>query len=93
MPTRSTECGLPVELLLTSNWPERSPNPIGLSATSMVQEACGASEIPHVVPVITKSGLTVTAPANGNLAPPGYYKLFILNSNGVPSIAPLIQVH
>ena len=38
-------------------------------------------------------GLTVTAPANGNLAPPGYYMLFILNSNGVPSIAPLIQVH
>jgi hypothetical protein len=38
-------------------------------------------------------GLTVTAPANGNLAPPGYYMLFILNANGVPSIAPLIQVH
>jgi len=38
-------------------------------------------------------GLTVTAPANGNLAPPGYYMLFILNANGVPSVAPLIQVH
>ena len=31
--------------------------------------------------------LTVTAPANGNLAPPGYYMLFIVDSNGVPSIA------
>jgi hypothetical protein len=38
-------------------------------------------------------GLTVTGPANGNLAPPGYYMLFILNANGVPSIAPLVQVH
>src|SRR5262249_40041177 len=37
-------------------------------------------------------GLTVTAPANGNIAPPGYYMLFILNANGVPSIAPLVQV-
>ena len=27
--------------------------------------------------------------ANANLAPPGYYMLFIVNSNGVPSIAPL----
>ncbi|MCU1270103.1 MAG: repeat/fibronectin type domain protein [Acidobacteriaceae bacterium] len=37
-------------------------------------------------------GLTITAPANGNLAPPGYYMLFVLNSNGVPSIAPFVQL-
>jgi hypothetical protein len=36
----------------------------------------------------TGSGsLTVTAPPNGNIAPPGYYMLFILNSSGVPSVA------
>ena len=28
--------------------------------------------------------LTVQAPSNGNIAPPGYYMLFILNGNGVP---------
>ncbi len=31
--------------------------------------------------------LNVKAPATGNLAPPGYYLLFILNSEGVPSVA------
>ena len=31
--------------------------------------------------------LTVTAPPNGNVAPPGYYMLFILNNSGVPSVA------
>jgi Domain of unknown function (DUF1929)/Glyoxal oxidase N-terminus/Bacterial Ig-like domain (group 2) len=36
--------------------------------------------------------LTVTAPPNGNIAPPGYYLLFILNSSGVPSIAPFVQI-
>ena len=36
--------------------------------------------------------LTVTAPPNGNIAPPGYYMLFILNSNGVPSVAKFVQV-
>jgi hypothetical protein len=35
--------------------------------------------------------LTVTAPPSGNIAPPGYYMLFLLNSSGVPSVASFIQ--
>jgi Domain of unknown function (DUF1929) len=41
----------------------------------------------------TSSGLTVQAPANRNMAPPGYYMLFILTSNGVPSKARIIRLH
>jgi Domain of unknown function (DUF1929)/IPT/TIG domain/Glyoxal oxidase N-terminus len=36
------------------------------------------------------SALTVTAPPNSNVAPPGYYMLFILNGSGVPSIASFV---
>jgi titin len=36
-------------------------------------------------------GLNVTAPASGNLSPPGYYMLFIVNSNGVPSVAAMMR--
>jgi hypothetical protein len=36
--------------------------------------------------------LNVTAPPNGNYAPPGYYMLFILNGAGVPSIAKIIRI-
>ncbi|MFZ0636176.1 MAG: galactose oxidase-like domain-containing protein [Candidatus Acidiferrales bacterium] len=36
--------------------------------------------------------LTATAPPNGNVAPPGYYMLFILNSSGVPSLATFVQL-
>ena len=36
--------------------------------------------------------LTVTAPPNGNIAPPGYYMVFILNTSGVPSVATFVQV-
>lgn len=36
--------------------------------------------------------LTVTAPSNGNIAPPGYYMLFILNSAGTPSVATFVQL-
>src|SRR4029077_6312223 len=41
---------------------------------------------------LATGGLNVTAPLNGNIAPPGYYMLFILNGNGVPSVARIIQV-
>jgi uncharacterized membrane protein len=36
--------------------------------------------------------LLVNAPVNGNLAPPGYYMLFVLNAAGVPSVASWVQV-
>jgi hypothetical protein len=40
----------------------------------------------------TTAGLNVTAPSDPNLCPPGHYMLFVLNANGVPSIARIIQI-
>ncbi len=37
-------------------------------------------------------GLDVTAPASGSLAPPGYYLLFILDGQGVPSVAQFVHL-
>lgn len=34
--------------------------------------------------------LHAKAPADANLAPPGYYMLFIITTDGVPSIAPMV---
>lgn len=36
-------------------------------------------------------GLQVTAPANVNLAPPGLYMMFLVDANGVPSVASWIR--
>ena len=36
--------------------------------------------------------LNVTGPPNGNIAPPGYYMLFLINNSGVPSVATFVQV-
>ena len=36
--------------------------------------------------------LNVTSPPNGNIAPPGYYMLFVLNTAGVPSVARFVQL-
>jgi hypothetical protein len=38
------------------------------------------------------NGLNVTAPSNANTTPPGYYMLFILNGNGVPSVASILRI-
>jgi hypothetical protein len=40
----------------------------------------------------TTGGLTVQAPNSANLAPPGYYMLFIIGSNGVPSVASMVKI-
>jgi hypothetical protein len=40
----------------------------------------------------TQGGLTLTAPSSANAAPPGYYMLFLVNSSGVPSVAPYVQL-
>jgi Galactose oxidase-like, Early set domain/Concanavalin A-like lectin/glucanases superfamily/Bacterial Ig domain/Glucodextranase, domain B/Kelch motif len=36
--------------------------------------------------------LNVQTPANANLAPPGYYMLFIVDTNGVPSVATILNI-
>ena len=38
-------------------------------------------------------GLNVTMPSDANACPPGYYMIFILNGNGVPSVAQIISVN
>jgi len=41
---------------------------------------------------LTSGGINVTAPADSNKCPPGYYMLFVLNAAGVPSEARIIRV-
>jgi len=36
--------------------------------------------------------IQATSPANGSIAPPGYYMLVLVNSNGVPSVMPFLNL-
>jgi hypothetical protein len=49
---------------------------------------------PSPQPACSGSGstLSLTSPPNGDIAPPGYYMLFLLDSAGVPSVAQFIQL-
>jgi hypothetical protein len=40
----------------------------------------------------TPDRVTVTSPPDGNLAPPGYYMLFVVDTAGVPSIATFLRL-
>jgi hypothetical protein len=40
----------------------------------------------------TPSGLSVTLPASGTIAPPGPYMLFLVNSNGIPSVGQILRL-
>jgi hypothetical protein len=58
-----------------------------------VTHAFGTDQREVEMSFTTNSGaVTVTAPPNGNIAPPGYYMLFLLNSAGVPSLANFVQI-
>jgi Domain of unknown function (DUF1929) len=49
-------------------------------------------ELPFTADVANQE-LAATAPANSNLAPPGYYMLFLLDTFGVPSCAKFVQLY
>ena len=40
----------------------------------------------------TDGAVRATTPPNANLAPPGYYMLFIVNADGVPSVAKMLRL-
>ncbi|HLK10799.1 MAG TPA: galactose oxidase-like domain-containing protein, partial [Candidatus Binatia bacterium] len=50
---------------------------------------CGAAPQP---PCTGAGTLTLTSPPDGDVAPPGYYMLFLLDGGGVPSAARFIQL-
>jgi galactose oxidase len=60
---------------------------------SSVTHSFNASQRINFLPFQVKGGsLTVTAPPNANVCPPGHYMLFILNSQGVPSVSKIVQI-
>jgi hypothetical protein len=58
-----------------------------------VTHAFDAGQLAKTLPFSpTAAGVDVTAPERRELAPPGYYQLFILNRNGVPSTGKIVRI-
>jgi len=95
---RPTITQAPTQIHFATNFFVATPD--GATITSAVLIRTGAvthffDQNTRFVPVTFQQaagGLTLTAPADGFAAPPGYYMLFLVNGSGVPSVAPIIQL-
>ena len=56
------------------------------------QRRCRPALHPADVHAQRHGTLTLDAPANPNSAPPGYYMLWIVDTNGVPSVSTQVQL-
>ena len=66
---------------------------VTLIRLSSVTHSFNAGQRINFLPAQVAGGtLTATAPPNANVCPPGHYMLFIVNLQGVPSVAKIIQV-
>ena len=88
----------PATVSYGSNFFVQSPDGASIASVSLIR----AGAVTHSVDMgqsfqnlsfqQTSGGLTIQAPANSNLATPGYYMLFLVNSKGVPSVASFVRL-
>ena len=96
---RPTITAAPADIRYGASFTVQTPDASRITSVSLVR----LGSVTHAInmdqrflslPFQADSGvLSVQAPASGNLAPPGSYMLFILDGNGVPSVAPVVKVH
>jgi Galactose oxidase-like, Early set domain/Fibronectin type III domain/Glyoxal oxidase N-terminus len=78
--------------------PLSTPDAASIASVNLVSLGADTHQLDmnqHFVPLAftaNGSGLSVQAPASPELAPPGYYMLFIVNGNGVPSVASIVRI-
>jgi len=76
-----------------------TPNPSSISRVSLVRLGATTHHYEANARLIwlqitgtSSNSITVSAPINANLAPPGYYMIHVLDSSLVPSTAQIIQI-
>lgn len=97
--TRPTITGAPSGINYGSNFTIQTPDAANIASAVLVR----AGGVTHAFnmdqrlvgmsfTVADAGDLTLTAPPNRNIAPPGYYLLFLVNNAGVPSVASFVQL-
>lgn len=96
--SRPTITTAPETIAVNTPFAATSPQAASIAKVALV----GLGDVTHstdhgqrYVPLaFTASGttLTVQGPANSGVTPPGYYMLFVIDTNGVPSVAKMIQI-
>ncbi|MBI3466478.1 MAG: DUF1929 domain-containing protein, partial [Planctomycetes bacterium] len=95
---RPTITDVPAQLAYGTDFFVQTPDAASIASVSLIRNGSvthSNNMDQRYVPLSftqTAGGLNVQAPADANLAPPGTYMLFIVNSDGVPSIAPFVRL-
>jgi hypothetical protein len=95
--TRPTILGAPSTLTYNQSFTVQTPDASGIAKVALVavgNMTHGFNMSQRYMPLsfsVNANSLSVTAPLDANLAPPGTYMLFIVDSQGVPSIASFVR--
>jgi Domain of unknown function (DUF4082)/Domain of unknown function (DUF1929)/Bacterial Ig domain/Fibronectin type III domain len=95
---RPTITSSPSVVQYGSNFQVSTPDAASISSVSLIRPSAVTHSFNQStrrvsLPFTVSNGtLNVQAPANGGDAPPGPYMLFIVNSNGVPSVASWVNL-
>jgi hypothetical protein len=87
----------PSALNRSANFTIGTPNAASIRKVALIRVAAATHSVnmeQRFIPLDFKAGscaLTATAPASANIAPPGYYMLFLIDSHGVPSVSRMIR--
>jgi hypothetical protein len=97
--TRPTITKAPASVTYGQSFAIETPNPAAIAKVtfirlSSVTHATNMNQRLNYLPITTRdaSSITVTAPLRAALAPPGHYMVFLLDENGVPSVAKIVQI-
>ncbi|TML25961.1 MAG: DUF1929 domain-containing protein [Actinobacteria bacterium] len=95
---RPTITSAPASATYGSTLSVSTPDAASISGVNLVSLGADTHQLDmnqHFVPLsftAHSGGLSITAPSAAELAPPGYYMLFILNDKGVPSTAQIVRL-
>src|SRR5438876_3491500 len=96
--TRPSFSGAPSGITYGNSFTVQTANPTNIASVVLVRNGSVTHAFDMDQRLVELSftrgsgALTATAPPSGNIAPPGYYMLFLLNSSGVPSVASFVQL-
>ena len=94
---RPTVTSAPGTLQYGSQFAVQTPDAANISSVALLRLGSvthAFNENQRYVPLsftLSVGSVNVQAPANANLAPPGYYMLFLVNNTGVPSVGVFVK--
>ncbi|HXD99555.1 MAG TPA: Ig-like domain-containing protein [Candidatus Acidoferrum sp.] len=97
--SRPTITAAPTAVGYNATFPVTTPNPTDIASVALMRPGSSTHAFNFEQRLVnlaftpgTGTTLTLTSPPNANVAPPGYYMLFLINRAGVPSVAAWVQL-